>query len=70
MNTIYFISDIEEVAAGDMVVCEAVEMIQEGLEEVAVVASGVMGDQEVYPRVPQDIVCTCVVYLSPRQKQM
>ena len=34
MNGIYyFISDIEEVAAGDMVVCEAVEMIQEGLEE-------------------------------------
>ena len=33
MNTIYFISDVEEVAAGDMAVCEAVEMIQEGLEE-------------------------------------
>jgi hypothetical protein len=30
------------VAEEDMVVCEAVEMIQEGLEEVAAVASGII----------------------------
>jgi hypothetical protein len=57
--TFYCISDIEVVAEGDMVVCEVVEMIQEGLE--GGVASDVV-DQEVYPRVPQDTVSICVVY--------